>query len=93
MAGDIKKGFIAFFVERPIFASVIAFVIVIAAARRPDSSRSARSQSNKPPQPKPSKLSMLIENPNACMIANGPTKATGIVIAGIKVARQLCTNT
>ncbi|MEM7144855.1 MAG: multidrug efflux RND transporter permease subunit [Verrucomicrobiota bacterium] len=32
MARDIKKGFIAFFVERPIFASVIAFVIVIAGA-------------------------------------------------------------
>ncbi|MEM8953488.1 MAG: multidrug efflux RND transporter permease subunit [Verrucomicrobiota bacterium] len=32
MGGDINKGFIAFFVERPIFASVIAFVIVIAGA-------------------------------------------------------------
>jgi multidrug efflux pump subunit AcrB len=31
-ARDINKGFIAFFVDRPIFASVIAFVIVIAGA-------------------------------------------------------------
>ena len=39
---------------------------------------------------KPNKVNVLIENPNADMIANVPISETGMVIQGISTARQLC---
>ncbi len=40
----------------------------------------------------PNKVSVLMENPSACIPANVPMSETGTATAGIKVARQLCKN-
>src|SRR5215469_995493 len=41
---------------------------------------------------KPNKVNVLIEKPNALSSPNVPTSETGMVIAGISVARQSCKN-
>ena len=42
---------------------------------------------------RPNMVSVLMEKPITCMSANVPIKDTGMVIAGIRVARQPCRNT